>query len=410
MSYRKSGLVLAIVCLAVGPVYGQTEPEPAATDAIRDEIARLRSDFESLRQQYDQRLAALEQQLAQLTPAAAPDTATSPLPATPPPPAAARGKVFNPDIAVVGNVLGAIGRNDVESSPALALEEAEASFQAVIDPYARADFFVAFGPEGADMEEGFITFNSLPGGLLLKAGKMRAAFGRVNTMHVHTLPWTDRPLMTRNLLGGEEGLSDGGVSVSKLILNPLLFLEATGEVYGGQSEVFAGEGRADVSYVGRLRGYRDLTEDTNLDFGASFAWGHSDLQPDARRRLVGLDATFRFRPLRRALYQRLLARTELLWSREDQGDGAPTSFGLYASGDYQLARRWFAGGRWDYAERRGAPDLADKGGAAALTFWPSEFSQIRTQYRLTRYAEGHTAHELFLQFLFSIGAHGAHAF
>jgi len=109
------------------------------------------------------------------------------------------------DIAVVGNVLGAIGDNEVESSPALALEEAEASFQAVIDPYARADFFFAFGPEGVEIEEGFITFNSLPGGLLLKAGKMRAAFGRVNTMHVHTLPWTDRPLMTQNLLGGRRG-------------------------------------------------------------------------------------------------------------------------------------------------------------------------------------------------------------
>jgi hypothetical protein len=45
-----------------------------------------------------------------------------------------------------------------------------------------------------------------------------------------------------------------------------------------------------------------------------------------------------------------------------------------------------------------------------LTFWPTEFSQLRTQYRRTRYAEDVTADEVFFQFNFSIGAHAAHAF
>jgi hypothetical protein len=45
-----------------------------------------------------------------------------------------------------------------------------------------------------------------------------------------------------------------------------------------------------------------------------------------------------------------------------------------------------------------------------VTFWPSEFSQMRGQYRRTRYAESETAHEVLFQFLFSIGAHGAHVF
>jgi hypothetical protein len=52
----------------------------------------------------------------------------------------------------------------------------------------------------------------------------------------------------------------------------------------------------------------------------------------------------------------------------------------------------------------------DKGASALLTFWPSEFSQVRGQYRYTRYAEEGTAHEFLVQLLFSIGAHGAHAF
>ena len=52
----------------------------------------------------------------------------------------------------------------------------------------------------------------------------------------------------------------------------------------------------------------------------------------------------------------------------------------------------------------------DKGGSLLLTFWPSEFSQIRGQYRHTRYGEGIKANEFLFQFLFSIGAHGAHTF
>ncbi len=45
-----------------------------------------------------------------------------------------------------------------------------------------------------------------------------------------------------------------------------------------------------------------------------------------------------------------------------------------------------------------------------LTYWPSEFSQLRAQYRRTQYADGPTANELLLQLQFSIGAHGAHPF
>ena len=37
---------------------------------------------------------------------------------------------------------------------------------------------------------------------------MRAAFGKVNTLHNHVLPWTDRPLVAENLVGGEDGIDD----------------------------------------------------------------------------------------------------------------------------------------------------------------------------------------------------------
>lgn len=407
--------------------------------AVRQEIAQLRQEFEALQRQYGDRLAALEARLGAAAPGTPAPAAEAPAPGQPqtvevPPGAAGAGgptgslpvygaaaassKTFNPDIAVIGNFLGAAGRNRVNPSPALELPETEATFQAVVDPYARADFFFAFGEEGVDVEEGFLTFPAIPGGLLVKVGKMRSAFGKVNTLHSHQVPWTDRPLAINNLLGGEEGLSDAGVSAARLITNPWLFLEATGQVYRGDSgDIFQSSTRGDLSYLGHLRAYQDITENTNIDLGASYAWGHNaagiEDEVDLGRfttDLWGVDATLRWRPLQRSIYRSFVGRSELIWSRREQPGGRQDAFGYFLSGDYQFARRWFVGARYDRSERAEDTALRDDGGSLLLTFWPSEFSQIRGQYRRTRYAEGENANELLFQFQFSIGAHGAHPF
>jgi len=435
----------------VSPAAAQTAPPAAAgsTEAqqVRTELERLRKELEALRQQYDQRISSLEQRIEGLAgphvttvapaPAAQAATPTTPVqnppvtppqdPAMPAPPpvaqtTAAGSKVFNPDIAVIANFVGIAGKNAMSTEPSLALREAEVSFQAAVDPYARADFFLAAGPEGVEIEEGFITFTSLPQRLQLKVGKLRAAFGKVNTLHAHAMPTADRPLVTENLVGGEEGISDSGLSVSRLIMNPWIFLEATGEVYSGNSEVFQSTERSHLSYVGRVRGYRDLTEGTNLDVGTSYAFGPTDLGPimrdefapefeDLSKRLIGVDATFRYRPLRSAIYKRFLARTELVWSRQDMPESPQAkAFGFYAMGEYQFARRWYVGGRFDQSQRVLDSSMRDTGGSLFFTFWPSEFSQIRTQYRRTNYAEGVRGNEVLFQFRFGIGAHAAHAF
>jgi hypothetical protein len=119
------------------------------------------------------------------------------------------------------------------------LSEVEAAFQAIVDPYARADFFVAVGPDGAEVEEGYITFTSLPANLLLKAGKLRANFGKMNTLHTHALPSVDRPLVTKNLVGGDEGFADAGMSLSHLINNPVVYLELTARCLPGSRTCFA---------------------------------------------------------------------------------------------------------------------------------------------------------------------------
>jgi len=321
-------------------------------------------------------------------------------------------KVLNPDIAVIGDFLGAAGNSAGRPTPSFEMHESELALQAILDPYARADFFISFGEQGVNLEEGYLTFPALKGGFQLRVGKMRAAFGKVNTLHNHVLPWTDRPLVTQNLVGGEDGINDAGLALSRIFAGPnQIFLEGTAQVFRGDSDdLFHSYKRNDVSTVEHLRAYRDITESTNLDLGASYSRGHSVLGPDVINQLYGVDATVRWKPLRRAIYHSFIGRSEFVWSRI----GLPkttTPFGFYVSSDYQFARRWFVGGRFDRSERlQNLSLLQDTGGSLVLTYWPSEFSQIRGQLRRIRYGEGLTANEFLFQFQFSIGAHGAHPF
>jgi hypothetical protein len=448
---RRVCTALAAGTFILAPTFASAQDSP---QALRQEIDQLRKDFEALKQQYGDRLTALESKLATAegAPAAGAPAAAQAAPTAQPaaqpsaqvPPGAegaggpsgalpVYGGGANPDIAVIGDFLGAAGRNTENPSPALEMHESEASFQAIVDPYGRADFFFSFGEEGVELEEGYLTLTTLPGGLLTKVGKMRAAFGKVNTLHNHVLPWTDRPLVTQNLVGGEDGITDAGISVARLIPNPWFFLEATGQVFRGDSgpedqPLFRSGKPGNLSYVGHLRGYHDITESTNVDLGLSYAYGHNAADPRdiglLTTDLFGVDATFRWRPLQRSIYHSFVGRSEWIRSRREQpigrlerirrGQEQPVvheiADGFYVSGDYQFARRWFAGARFDRSGRAFDGSLIDTGGSALLTFWPSEFSQVRGQYRRTNYAEGPTANEFLFQFQFSIGAHGAHPF
>jgi len=341
--------------------------------------------------------------------------------------ASAASKALNPDISVIGDFVGAAGGNSAPSSatlqpfPSLQMHESEVGFQAIIDPYARGDFFISFGEEGVNLEEGYITFTALPAGVVAKVGKMRSVFGKVNLMHNHVLPWIDRPIVNTNLVGGEDGIDDAGVSIERILPAPKgIFLEATGQVFRGDSaDVFKASQKSDVSTVAHLRGYKDITESTNLDIGLSYARGHNDAgtnsvtplsSTDFLTQLYGVDATLRWKPLRRSIYHSFVGRSEFIWSQRQQPLREQRAFGFYTSADYQMKRRWFLGGRYDWSDRSRFANVTDKGGSVVLTYWPSEFSQIRGQYRFTNYAENIKANELLMQVIFSLGAHGAHPF
>ena len=330
----------------------------------------------------------------------------------------AAAKALNPDISVIGDFIGAFGGNSppplatVQPFPSMQMHESEIGLQSIIDPYARGDFFISFGEEGVNLEEGYITFTALPQSFVAKVGKMRSAFGKVNMMHNHVLPWVDRPLVTTNLVGGEDGIDEAGVSVERILPAPAgFFLEATGQAFRADTEgVYKSWQNSDVSTVDHLRAYRDLNESTNLDLGLSYSRGANTFGPNFFTNLYGIDATVRWKPLRRSIYHSFVGRSEFIWSQRQQLPTEQRAFGMYAAADYQLGRRWFVGGRYDRSDRSQFANLTDKGGSVVLTYWPSEFSQIRAQYEFTNYAEGRNSNQLLLQAIFSLGAHGAHPF
>src|SRR5437899_12920046 len=304
-SFRMRDLaLLAIASLMMAlPAYPQQSSASQAASGQSDNAA-LQQKIRDL----EDRLIALEGQVRLLKSQAAPAPSPATAPATPteaaaqaapvaPTPAGplrqaqaislggaggSAAKALNPDISAIGDFIAVAGHNPVQPSPSLEMHESELGFQAIIDPYARGDFFLSFGEEGVNLEEGYITFTALPAGFVAKVGKMRSAFGKVNTMHNHVLPWVDRPLVTNNLVGGEDGIDDAGVSLSRIIPAPKgLFLEATGQVFRGDSgtadnPLFRASRNSDVSAVAHLRSYKDITESTNVDIGLAYARGHHD--------------------------------------------------------------------------------------------------------------------------------------
>jgi hypothetical protein len=407
----------AALCLLV-PAAVQAQEAPVATD---NSVAALRQEIEELKQAYEERISALEQRLndLQATQGSSQETAQAAAP-----PEASTGTTgsseggsqaanyFNPAISVIGNFLAVGGRNHTENLPAAELRESEVGIQAIVDPYARADFFLSFGEEGAEVEEGFLTFTSLPQDLLVKAGRMRAAFGKVNTLHLHTLPWPDEPLPVTNILGGEEGWIGTGVSVARLFPVGDVFTEGTLQVFRGDAEgLFEGRRRSDLSYNGHYRVFADLTDASNLDVGLSYGLGPNGTAENAETHLQGLDLTYRWKPLQTGSYRSASLRGEVYRSRREQPDGDQTAIGWYASGEYQLARRWYAGLRYESADHADDDTLRDTGEAATLTFWPSEFAQLRAELRRRHFGlTDENANELLLQLQFAIGAHGAHPF
>lgn len=335
--------------------------------------------------------------------------------------------LLNPAVSVIGWFQGEAGdRLDDPESSAFSLREAELGLQANVDPYSRADFFISVNPtEGVDLEEGYLTLLTLPGGLSAKLGKFRSNFGKFNRTHPPETVFADRPLAAERFFG-EEGLSAEGVSASWLVPGLPFYANLDGEVTNtpdseGEPLAFARFRGKDLLFLGRFSTFFDLGEASNVAFGGSYADGANGAELDdslsvpsdaLRAQVVGADVTFRWKNPRRAIYRSFIAQAEWMQRTAETEIGPDaTRTGGYAWGDFQFARRWHVGGRYDWSDRLDAAEAKPATGVLGfLTFVPSEFASLSAQVRRRSLEEGEKETEYFFKTTFNIGPHGAHPF
>ena len=338
------------------------------------------------------------------------------------------GKQMNPSISVVGAFYTTATGNGATAKPLnTGLSEAEIALQSIVDPYSRADFYVAFSREAedpfagpdeeiaasgefeAELEEAYVTFLSLPFDLQVKAGKFRSNFGKINQTHPHALNFLDLPRMYVNYFG-EEGLGDRGVGINWLLPHAAFYQELSVEITSAAVEgaTFSGESKH-LLYLTHLKNFFDLNQETTLEFGLSGAYGPNDASGN-KTLIGGADLTLKWKPLRENKRKGIELMAEALQSRYETAAGTITSFAYYGFMRYQLARRWALGGRIDYSEFPDNDSINEKAFSAVLSFFATEYQKIELQIQHGVTASEDAFNRVLLRAVFVIGAHGAHKY
>jgi hypothetical protein len=468
---RAFGRVLPAAILAIGPAaflstpaLAREEPPPGAVARLQQEVDTLRAEIAALREQVAALVKGAPAQAAPGQPTPAPPQAppeTPPAEAAPavpsspeplPPPASAEGgarstsSVFNPNISAVFQFIGNSSFSHDLDEEGFSLSEAEISLQSVVDPYARVDLFLSFDADGeAAVEEGTVTSTSLPGGMQLKGGRFKSAFGLWNRWHPHQFPTVDQPDALEAWFGGEPLTSDG-VSLAWLIPGTSsVFLESTTEVGNTGNEIAFNTEGSDPVLLEHLSSVFTLTSNATLGLGGSAAIGKAgpteallnaieeaglaglvEPRPEADSRLFGLDASWKWRPLARKTRNSATVQAEAFLSHRDVDvleaaalrEETVKAWGGYLYGEYQFARRWRAGVRWDRTQFPDDEEALQRALSAVLRIVPSEFQEFRIQFKGTRRNEQAAVrfddqdedHEIFFEWIPAIGAHAAHAY
>jgi hypothetical protein len=336
------------------------------------------------------------------------------------------------------------------------LRSAELAFTAAVDPYFDASAFLAFEEGGGiDVEEAWFATRALPFGLRLKGGKFLSDFGYLNNKHPHQWDFVDQNVAYLNLLG-DHGLQDTGMQLTWLPELPVYTSLAIELLQGEQERVGTiiedAEEREAFGLNDADNGPRmwallakvgpDLGYDHALQIGGSFVHNrqhqeiHSEPAPETGlegdANLWGLDIVYKYDNAAAYGYRDLTLQAEFLRSVKDltvrSGDAAAigarrelTTDGLYVQGVFGFAPRWQAGLRYDTVglTNRVTGDVDESLGStdrwsAVLTWTPTEYSRFRMQYSrsdvLTEADLREKFDALWLQFLMSLGTHGAHEF
>jgi hypothetical protein len=334
---------------------------------------------------------------------------------TQPPPQQTRSSITaNPDIGAIGDFQTSYisrGKKNINAY----LNETEVSLQAVVDPYARADFFVSFGRDaatgkyGVDIEEGYLTTLSLPARLQLKVGKFKEAVGRINPTHAHALPFIDLPNAYVNYFG--DGLNDEGASLSWLLPTKKVYQEIIFQVTSGTSEspTFTRGETNHLIYLGHLKNFFTLNDNATLELGLTGITGPND---SARAtNMATADITYKWKPVKMNTYRSLTWQSEFYFSNAKYtATESRSSFGLYSFVQYQLAKRWFLTGRYDYSQLPIDKSIVEQAFSLTAGWDATEFSKIEFEGKTTDDNIQSRYYQAWLRWIFIIGAHGAHQY
>ncbi|MCP5467825.1 MAG: hypothetical protein H7A32_00975 [Deltaproteobacteria bacterium] len=317
-----------------------------------------------------------------------------------------------PDISLIGTFTTAYFSEDPgevghdPSRTGFNLQEIEIAFQSVIDPYIRADVYLAFTEDHIEIEEAFLTtLSALPKGLQFRGGKFWMPFGRQNPKHLEQWDFINDMIINRRLLG-EEGFNEFGIEVSYLFPTPF-FLQLQAVMSNGETETnFDGERKGDFAYSARLSGSGNISQNTTLLAGASAAFGYNNSGPGNATNLFGGDLLLKWKP---STYKGILWQSEYIYRRREVPLGMEDEGGLYSYLLGNWSRRWSAGLRVDYL---GLPKNEDRifRVSPMLSFRPSEFFRLKLQYDYTDQEGLQPNHAAMLQWQFNMGPHGAHQF
>ena len=321
---------------------------------------------------------------------------------------------FNPDIGLVGDFQSSYISSGTKNID-LYLNEAELSLQSVIDPYIRGDIFLSFGKDaatnsyGVTVEEGYLTTLSLPAGLQIKAGKFKEAVGRINPVHAHALPFIDLPNAYVNYFG--DGLNDEGISVSWLMPTKAFYQEFIFQTTAGYNETpaFARQNNNRLLYLAHLKNFFTINDNATLELGLTGITGPNDSLSVTN--MAAADLTYKYKPVALNTYHSLTWQNEFFYSNAKNSTvPAQNSFGLYSFLQYQIAKRWFLTGRYDYAQKPYDKTIHEQAYSLTAGWVATEFQKIEFEGKTTDDTIDKRFYQFWLRWIFVMGAHGAHQY
>ena len=319
-----------------------------------------------------------------------------------------------PEISVIGDFRASY-INHVKRNFDMGINEAEISLQSVVDPYARADFFLTVGKDpqtgkfGLDLEEGYLTTLSLPAHLQLKAGKFKSAMGRINPVHPHTLPFISLPNAYENYFG--EGINDEGASLSWLVPNSLFYQELVIQVTDGPIDNPSFSRSVGNTYLelAHLKNFFDLSANATLELGFSGITGANKF--DLRTNIAAVDLTYKWKPVQYNTYKSFTWQSEAYFSNANiSKDTVVNSFGMYSLINFQFSKRMFFTGIYSYSNKPYSAGTVENSYSTTIGWYATEFQKIEIEGKTTTSNMERDQFQILFRWIFVIGAHGAHQY